>query len=43
MKAFIQDRERVLDSENDLLKTGVYADNLVKVIDLPMRFTVLWR
>ena len=33
MKAFIQDRERVLDSENDLLKTGVYADNLVKVIE----------
>ena len=33
MKAFIQDRERVLDSTNDLLKTGVYAENLVKVIE----------
>lgn len=33
MKAFIQDRERVLDSANDLLKTSVYAENLVKVID----------
>ena len=33
MKAFIQDRERVLDSANDLLKTSVYADNLVKVIE----------
>lgn len=33
MKAFIQDRERVLDSANDLLKTGVYAENLVKVIE----------
>lgn len=33
MKAFIQDRERLLDSANDLLKTGVYAENLVKVIE----------
>lgn len=33
MKAFIQDRERVLDSVNDLLKTSVYAENLVKVIE----------
>lgn len=33
MKAFIQDRERVLDSVNDLLKTNVYAENLVKVIE----------
>ncbi len=33
MKAFIQDIERVLDSANDLLKTSVYADNLVKVIE----------
>ena len=33
MKAFIQDRERVLDSANDLLKTSVYAENLIKVID----------
>ena len=33
MKAFIQDTERVLDSANDLLKTSVYAENLVKVID----------
>lgn len=33
MKAFIQDKERVLDSANDLLKTGVYADSLVKVIE----------
>ena len=33
MKAFIQDRERVLDSANDLLKTSVYAENLVKVIE----------
>lgn len=33
MKAFIQDRERVLYSVNDLLKTSVYAENLVKVIE----------
>lgn len=33
MKAFIQDNERVLNSANDLLKTGVYAENLVKVIE----------
>lgn len=33
MKAFIQDRERVLDSTNDLLKTSIYAENLVKVIE----------
>lgn len=33
MKAFIQDTERVLDSANDLLKTSVYAENLVKVIE----------
>lgn len=33
MKTFIQDRERLLDSANDLLKTGVYAENLVKVIE----------
>lgn len=33
MKAFIQDRERLLDSASDLLKTGVYAENLVKVIE----------
>lgn len=33
MKAFIQDKERLLDSANDLLKTSVYAENLVKVIE----------
>lgn len=33
MKSFIQDRERILDSANDLLKTSVYADNLVKLIE----------
>ena len=33
MKAFIQDKERVLDSTNDLLKTSVYAENLVKVVE----------
>lgn len=33
MKAFIQDQERVLNTTNDLLKTGVYAENLVKVIE----------
>lgn len=33
MKAFIQDRERLLDSANDLLKTSVYAENLVKVVE----------
>lgn len=33
MKAFVQDQERVLNTTNDLLKTGVYAENLVKVIE----------
>ena len=33
MKTFIQDRERVLDSTNDLLKTSLYAESLVKVIN----------
>lgn len=33
MKTFIQDSERVLSSTNDLLKTSVYAENLVKVIE----------
>lgn len=33
MKPFIQDTERVLTLANDLLKTGVYAENLVKVIE----------
>ncbi|MBQ7268906.1 MAG: hypothetical protein IJS62_03510 [Bacteroidales bacterium] len=33
MKVFIQDKERILDSANDLLKTSVYAENLVEVID----------
>ncbi len=33
MKAFIQDKERVLDSTNDLLKTGIYAENLVDIIE----------
>lgn len=33
MKAFIQDQERVLNTTNDLLKTSVYAENLVKVIE----------
>lgn len=33
MKPFIQDNERVLSTSNDLLKTGVYAENLVKVIE----------
>lgn len=33
MKPFIQDTERVLTSANDLLKTGIYAENLVKVIE----------
>jgi len=33
MKPFIHDRERVLDSTNDLLKTSIYAENLVKVIE----------
>lgn len=32
MKAFIQDQERILNDANDLLKTSVYADNLVKLI-----------
>lgn len=33
MRPFIQDQERVLNAENDLLKTRGYADNLVKVIE----------
>lgn len=33
MKPFILDNERVLDSSNDLLKTRVYADNLVQIIE----------
>lgn len=33
MKPFIQDDERVLNSTTDLLKTSVYAENLVKVIE----------
>ncbi len=33
MKAFIQDRERLLDSASDLLKTSVYAESLVKVVE----------
>ena len=33
MKQFIQDNERVLNATSDLLKTGVYAENLVKVIE----------
>lgn len=33
MKPFIQDIERILDSTSDLLKTKVYADNLVRVIE----------
>lgn len=33
MKPFIQDTERILNSANDLLKTGIYAENLVKVIE----------
>lgn len=33
MKPFIQDNERVLNLSNDLLKTSVYAENLVKVIE----------
>ena len=33
MKPFIQDNERVLNLNNDLLKTSVYAENLVKVIE----------
>ena len=33
MKPFIQDTERILDSANDLLKTSVYAENLVNVIE----------
>lgn len=33
MKSFIQDKERVLDSVSDLLKTSVYAEDLVKVIE----------
>ena len=33
MKPFILDDERVLNSTTDLLKTSVYAENLVKVIE----------
>lgn len=33
IKPFIQDDERVLNSTTDLLKTSVYAENLVKVIE----------
>ena len=33
MKPFILDKERILDAENDLLKTIVYSENLVKVIE----------
>lgn len=33
MKPFILDNERVLDSSNDLLKTRVYAENLVQIIE----------
>ena len=33
MRPFIQDTERVLNSTNDLLKTSVYAENLVNVIE----------
>lgn len=33
MKPFIQDNERVLNLSNDLLKTSVYAENLVKVVE----------
>ena len=33
MKPFIQDDERILNATTDLLKTGVYAENLVKVIE----------
>ena len=33
MKPFIKDNERVLDATTDLLKTGVYAKSLEKVIE----------
>lgn len=33
MKPFILDKERILDEENDLLKTKVYSEDLVKVIE----------
>lgn len=33
MKQFIQDKERVLNTATDLLKTSVYAENLVKMIE----------
>ena len=33
MKKFIQDYERVLDANNDLLQTSVYAEDLVQVIE----------
>ena len=37
MKPFIQDDERVLSSTTDLLKTSVYAENLVKVIEMSLK------
>lgn len=33
MKPFIQDIERILDAENDLLETKVYSEDLVEVIE----------
>lgn len=33
MKPFIQDNERILNATTDLLKTGVYAENLERVIE----------
>ena len=33
MGSFIQDTEWVLNSTNVLLKTSIYVDNLVKVIE----------
>lgn len=33
MKPFIQDTEKVLNTANDLLKTSIYAENLVAVIE----------
>lgn len=33
IKPFILDNERILDSTTDLLKTSVYADNLISVIN----------
>ena len=40
MKPFIKDNERVLDATSDLLKTGVYAANLEKVIENTPRDSV---